>query len=168
MTTSQRFILFAVACLLTACATTSPPDWPDFADTHQPQANRLVMGQPTPAQLVQARDAGAQHVINARGEGEMDAWNEAQLVRSLGMQYHALPIANTNALDREAVNRFDALLAQIGDQPAVLHCGSGNRIGALYALRAAWLQGASIEEAIGIGKTHGLTSLEPVVREKLR
>lgn len=142
-------------------------DWPGIDGAHNPDAGRLITGQPAPHDLVQIQQAGVRHVVNARDIGEFDAWDEAELVNVLGMQYHRVPIGSPGDLDREAVEEFDRILAEIGDDPALLHCASGNRIGALYALRAAWIKGEDAESALEIGQTHGLTSLESAVREKL-
>jgi hypothetical protein len=49
----------------------------------------------------------------------------------------------------------------------MLHCGSGNRIGALFALMAFHLEGESADRALQVGREAGLTRLEPVVRERL-
>ncbi|NBB93328.1 MAG: hypothetical protein GVY32_09190 [Gammaproteobacteria bacterium] len=168
MKPASKFLLPILALLLSACATTpESPRWPDLQGASNPQHNRLVSGQPTPAELVELERAGVRHVVNARGIGEFEAWDEETLVESLGLQYHRVPIATPNDLDLEAVTAFDRVLERIGEDPAFLHCASGNRIGALYALRAGWIQGESPERAIAIGRAHGLTSLEATVREKL-
>lgn len=165
---TQPVVLVLLALLVSACATT--PDtarWPDIDGAKTPAANRMISGQPTPAELVAAERDGVRHVVNARDIGEFDAWDEDDLVDALGMTYHRVPIGSPADLDREAVSAFDRILAEIGDEPALLHCASGNRIGALYALRAGWIQGEDPETAIAIGTAHGLTSLETAVREKL-
>lgn len=141
--------------------------WPAFEDARAPAPDRMISGQPTPAELVEAKRAGVTHVINARDIGEFDAWDESALVEALGMTYHQVPIGSTDDLNREAVRAFDRTLAAIGDEPALLHCASGNRIGALYALRAAWVQGRNTEEAVTIGEAHGLTGLASTVRKLL-
>lgn len=151
---------------LAACATTQAGQL-DIEGAHRPEPGRIVSGQPSPAELVAAERAGVRHVVNARDIGEFDAWDEAELVDALGMAYHRVPIGSADDLDREAVRAFDRILAEIGEEPALLHCASGNRIGALYALRAAWIQDQDAESAIEIGKAHGLTSLEGTVRDKL-
>lgn len=143
------------------------PAWPDIDGAQRPQQNQLVSGQPQPHELVALSHAGVTHVFNARTEGELEAWDEPLLLDELGMAYHHIPIASPDDLDREAIQRFDEILSEIGDEPVLLHCASGNRIGALFALRAAWIDGADNETAIEIGRTHGLTRLETVVREKL-
>lgn len=162
------FSLVVISLLLSVCANAQQSvHWPDIEGAHTPQPNRMIAGQPTPAELVAAERAGVRHVLNARDIGEFEAWDEAALVNALGMTYHRVPIGSADDLDREAVNTFDRILAEIGNEPAFLHCASGNRIGALYALRAAWIQDEDAEHAIEIGKSHGLTSLEKAVRKKL-
>jgi len=160
--------LLLASLLLAACAMTPPaPSWPTVEGAYNPAPQRLVTGQPTPAELVDIQRAGARHVVNARDIGEFDDWDEGALVEALGMNYHRVPIGSPEDLDRDAVAAFDRILAEIGDEPALLHCASGNRIGALYALRAAWIQGEDPQSAIEIGRAHGLTSLEAAVRGKL-
>jgi hypothetical protein len=48
----------------------------------------------------------------------------------------------------------------------LLHCGSGNRVGALLALRESQ-DGADDESALEYGRSAGLTKLEPVVIKRL-
>lgn len=53
------------------------------------------------------------------------------------------------------------------DGPVLIHCGSGNRVGAMLALIES-LDGADDEQAIAAGKEGGLTRLEDVVRARLQ
>jgi len=167
---SNRMLSMAMLALLVgACATgpVPPGPWPDMEGAQRPETNRMIGGQPAPHELVAAERAGVRHVVNARDIGEFAAWDEGRLVESLGMQYHRVPIGGPDDLNIAAVNAFDLILAKIGNQAALLHCASGNRIGALYALRAGWVEGKDIETAVAIGKAHGLRGLEAQVREKL-
>ncbi len=50
--------------------------------------------------------------------------------------------------------------------PVLLHCASGNRVGALLALRAR-MHGASPEEALELGNEAGLSSLRSTVETLL-
>ncbi|MFC5577936.1 hypothetical protein ACFPOA_07935 [Lysobacter niabensis] len=61
---------------------------------------------------------------------------------------------------------FDAMLRE-AKRPVLVHCASGNRVGAIVALRAAWMEGRSTEDAIAIGKTWGLKGLEGEVRRRI-
>jgi hypothetical protein len=49
----------------------------------------------------------------------------------------------------------------------LVHCASSNRVGAMIALRAALVDGASADAALAEGRRWGLKSLEPQVRERL-
>jgi uncharacterized protein (TIGR01244 family) len=168
ITRTKTFSVLLPLLLVAACAATPESTGRlDIEGAHRPEPGRTIAGQPTPAELVAAERAGVRHVVNARDIGEFDAWEEARLVDALNMDYHRVPIGSPDDLNREAISAFDRILAEIGDDPALLHCASGNRIGALYALRAAWIQGEDTESAIAIGKDHGLTGLEGPVRDKL-
>ena len=50
----------------------------------------------------------------------------------------------------------------------LVHCASGNRVGALIAIGAAKAGGMAPEAALELGKAAGLTSAEPRVRELLQ
>jgi rhodanese-related sulfurtransferase len=56
------------------------------------------------------------------------------------------------------------MLAEAKDGKVLLHCASGNRVGAMLALRARWLQGKSADEAMAIGKASGMTGLAADVK----
>lgn len=163
----KAIALMACALVSTSSGAQDTVSWPDIDGAMTPSPDRMVSRQPTPAELVAAQRGGVRHVVNARDIGEFDAWDEAELVEALGMTYHRVPIGSPADLDRDAVEAFDRILAEIGDDPALLHCASGNRIGALYALRAGWLLGEDTEAAVETGKAHGLTGLEAAVRDKL-
>ena len=111
--------------------------------------------------------AGIRNVINLRPASETPDFDEANAVRAAGMNYESLPIASADDLNRANVDRFDALLKKQEGTPSLVHCASSNRVGALMALRAGWIKGQSVDEAVAVGKQWGLASLEPVVREKL-
>ena len=126
-----------------------------------------VGGQPSESQLLDAKSAGLERIINLRPSAENAGFNEAAEAAGMGVVYHCISIAGPADLTIENVKQFDALLGQAGDASTLVHCASGNRVGALFALRAAWLHGADTESALQIGKQHGLTSMHGTVRELL-
>ncbi len=140
---------------------------PEIEHATEPRDGWLIGGQPEPHHLVEARETGVRHVLNARGPDEFEDWDQRALIESLGLEYHRIPIAGEADLDREAVEAFDQALERIGSEGALMHCASGNRIGALFALREAWIQGEDTETAIDVGQAHGLTGLEATVRSLL-
>ena len=125
----------------------------------------LVGGQPTPGQLERASELGYKTVINLRGAGEEGNTDPAQ-VESLGMAYVATPIQGAVDMTEEKARALAAAL-ETAESPVIVHCSSGNRVGGLFAMKAYYVDGASPEEALRVGKAAGMTRLEPAVREKL-
>ena len=122
-------------------------------------------GQPDQAALEVFADSGYTTIIDLRGAGENRGFEEAAVVEELGMRYVALPIEGKDAISFDNARKLDALL-QEHPGPILVHCGSGNRVGALLALRAS-LDGADDESALAVGREGGLTRLEGVVKERL-
>lgn len=123
-------------------------------------------GQPDEEALKLAAEAGYKAVIDMRGENEMRGMDEPAAVEDLGMQYISMPIVGAGDISFANAGKLDGLLEEI-DGPVLIHCGSGNRVGALLALRKR-LRGASAEAALAHGRDAGLTGLEPVVVEVLK
>ncbi len=125
-------------------------------------------GQPDTGVLDAIKEAGFKTVIDMRGEGENRGIDEATEVEMRGMRYYSLPIENGVAEDVSYDNarQLDRILAT-ADGPVLVHCASGNRVGAIFALRAK-LGGTSADEALALGKAAGLTRLEPVVIKRLQ
>lgn len=140
---------------------------PALPKLQQPAPRLWISGQPAPAQFEQLPASGIRRVINLRPVGEAPDFDEAGAARRLGLAYRNLPIAGADDLTLVNVRALDALLAEAPDTPTLLHCASGNRVGALMSLRAAWLQGRPVSDALAIGRAHGLASLETVVSQLL-
>ena len=123
-------------------------------------------GQPDARALEVFAESGYAAVIDMRGPGEDRGMDDfAGAVEAKGMEYVAFPIVGKDAISFENAAKLDVVLAEI-DGPVLMHCGSGNRVGAVLALRQS-LKGASDEEALVYGKDAGMTRLEPLVREVL-
>lgn len=126
--------------------------------------NLLVGGQPTPEQLEAIVAAGFRSVVNLRGVGEDGSWDESS---HLDLPYLHLPIASSDQLDADKARQLAAWLADPEHLPAVVHCASGNRVGALFSLKAFHVDDKNAEEALEIGRAHGLKSLEAKVETLL-
>ena len=81
------------------------------------------------------------------------------------MRYVPLPVPSPSDATYETAAALQTILADI-DGPVLLHCFSGNRVGALFALSAKEA-GATREEALALGRSAGLTRWESAIREKL-
>jgi len=125
--------------------------------------NVYSAGQPNPAAFVEFANSGVTDVINLRSHDEMKEINEEAAVIEAGMHYHNIAVATVEDLNLNNARQLHQLMAQLGNKNTLIHCRSSNRVGALMALRAAWLQGKNMNEALAIGKLYGLTSLEPEI-----
>ena len=143
----------------------------DVADVATAGAVRPVdgvtsAGQPDEETLQVFADSGYVAVIDMRGSAEDRGMaDESAVVESLGMEYVAFPLASREDISFANAGKLDRLLAEF-DGPVLVHCASGNRIGAILALRES-LNGASDKDALEYGRKAGLTRLEPLVRDRL-
>ena len=128
----------------------------------------LVTGaQPSESQMEALASAGFEHFISLRPTGESGAgWEEAH-ADGKAYDFRRLPISGADDLTRERVEAFAAMLEEAGDEPTVLYCASSNRVGAMLALKAYWLDGVPAEEALELGRAGGLTRLEGAVRQRM-
>ncbi len=122
-------------------------------------------GQPDAEQLALIAEAGYVAVVDLRGESENRGLDEAAAVESLGMDYVNLPVSGAESISWENATQLEEILSSY-DGPVLVHCGSGNRVGALLALSKS-KNGADDEEAVAYGRAAGMTGLEPVVRSRL-
>jgi uncharacterized protein (TIGR01244 family) len=123
----------------------------------------IVGGQPTEADLTALAKNGIKTVINLRGVGEFSKFAEKAKVEALGMNYIAIPIDGADGINKENLTLFSAAIKN--KSKTFVHCASGNRVGAMFALDAYYNDHANVEEAVVIGKKAGLTRLENKVRK---
>ncbi len=128
-------------------------------------ADVWTSGQPDTQQLRAARDAGLRTVISLCPAGEC-GWDEKATAESLGLHYESLPVGAACDVSQEASRRLHQLM-ETCDKPVLVHCGSGNRVGALFALEAFYIHGQGVEDALAHGRAAGLSGLEPTVRSML-
>lgn len=131
-----------------------------------PNAQTVVSGKLSAEQVVKAAEAGIEHIINLQPESEL-SFDERAEVEAQGINYTHLPIAGAEDLKQVNLLEFDKALRTHHGKKTLIHCGSGNRVGACMALRAGWLRGRKMDTAMQQGKEHGLTGLEEEVRMRL-
>lgn len=133
----------------------------------QPEPNYAAAGQPTVEQVKNAARTGLRRIINLRPSAEGPGYDESSLAQALGLEYYCIPIAGPQDLNADTVQQLHDLLVANADVHTLVHCATANRVGALIALRAAWLHDEPVDIAISAGQRWGLTKLEPVVRRLL-
>ena len=123
----------------------------------------LVGGQPSQDALTRARDAGITTVISLRTPAEEGFEEERSQAEALGMRFISIPVDGAAGLTEDNAHRLDETLQSVEPAETLLHCGSGNRVGALLALRAFYRQQRPPGEALTVGRRAGLTRLESAV-----
>jgi len=172
-------LLFALAALtLTACSSeldnsSEPVTMPevDLVALAVPNASTtlpgvLAAGQLTPEQMTALHEAGYRSFISLRVADERGAGWEEEYSETNGIHFVRMPIAGKAGID-EAHARELGTLMDAETKPMVVYCGSSNRVGALFGLKAHFVDGTPAEEALALGMASGVTSLEPVFRGQL-
>ena len=114
-------------------------------------------GQPTDAAFGKLAANGYRAVLNLRTESEgVDLKHEQEAVNKAGMRYISIPIVSS-AVNPEQVEDFLKAVKEKDNQPMLIHCGSANRVGALWMIHRVidqgWTEDKALEEAIKIGLT---------------
>lgn len=99
------------------------------------------------------KDKGFRTIIDFRTPEE-GTEEERVAVESAGMTYINLPISKGAPTD-EQIARLGEILEDADAAPILLHCGSGNRVGAAWAIYRA-RTGIPLEIAIEEGRTAGM------------
>ncbi len=157
--TWHRVFAFVLSCGIGVAATAG--EFP------QPRPGLHTGGQPSEQDLQAFAAQGVRTVIDLRPDSESRGYEEEAAVKANGMRYRQLPISGAEDLTPANATALKQLLAE-SEGPVLLHCASGNRVGALLALMAQQEEGASREAALELGRKSGLKSLEPAVEARLK
>ena len=125
-----------------------------------------VAGQPSQADLEAASAMGVKTVVSYRKPGESVGFDEAKVVADLGMTFVAEPWKAPAELTDDALAGMRKTLGS-ASRPMLVHCGSANRAGAVWAAYRALDEGVAIDTAIKEAKQIGLSSeaFEARIRE---
>lgn len=110
--------------------------------------NRLATGgMPTAAQLRAAAAEGFSAVINLATDNPGHSLEgEAELARSLGLEYVHIPVDWSNPTDADFA-AFEQAMDRLQDRKLLLHCAANYRVTAFYSLYALGHLDWSVEEA---------------------
>ena len=140
----------------------------DIRNVHQLSPDLLTGGQLSKEQMTQLHQLGYRTFINLRQADEPGTGWEEEFAAAEGIVFHRLPVAGGRDITRRNAQQLARLLEEAGDEPVAVYCASGNRVGALLALKAHYLDGLNAEEAVAYGVKAGMTRLEPIVRGRFR
>jgi len=120
-------------------------------------------GAVTPSAVAGIKKMGFASIINLRLDTEKgaDIDAEAAAAKAAGINFVHLPL-NGSAPDPAVANRFLTFITQPGNQPAFIHCASGNRAAAMWLIKRVlidkWDNDRALEEAMQLG------SISPVMK----
>lgn len=126
-----------------------------------PSPDLISCGMPSPQDLQRAKAAGIKTVINLCGAHE--TMGEQDFVAQLGLRYFNIPVSGAIDLTEDKARALGEVINNRDNHPVLMHCMSGNRVGALVAMKTFFVDGASPQQALDAGRAAGLKALEPEV-----
>src|SRR5918994_2158607 len=105
-------------------------------------------GATDPSAMTALRKEGFVSVVNLRLPTEQgaDVPGSRAAAQAAGLKYIHLPF-NAASPDAKVVESFLAAVADKSNQPAFIHCGSANRVGAVWMIKRAVQDGWPVEKA---------------------
>ncbi|MCA9147900.1 MAG: hypothetical protein KDA92_01310 [Planctomycetales bacterium] len=116
-----------------------------------------LCGQPSVEDLKLAKQRGVDVILTLRADGEID-WNEESATKQLGMDYVCIPFRAPDSLTDEVFDQTRKLLIDAGkdDKAVMMHCGSANRVGAIWMVHRVLDHGIDLKTAQAEAKEVGL------------
>lgn len=159
---NRLFVLFLMFFSVSAVAQNLPSNFKQVTTHH------WSSGHFDTAEHIQAvADQGIHVVISLLPSSESKV-DEATLVPAAGMAFINVPIANASELTPSNVQNVADALKKVEGKNVLIHCASGNRVGAVMALKAAWIDGMSPSESVSVGQSYGLSSLSSQVKTLIK
>ncbi len=133
----------------------------------EPAPARFSGGLPPVDSLAEMARAGLRTLVDLRPSSEWAGKDWRGDVEAAGIAFHQLPIDGIDDLDHERLERFWRYWSDDALCPVLIHCASGNRVGAAVALAAHRIDGQSPEAALALGEAAGLSRSREEVMARL-
>ena len=137
-------------------ATVAPAVIPNYSLL---RADVAAGGRPTDEGLARLRDLGFRVVVDLRAESE-GTEPERRAVTAAGLRYVSVPVT-PRTFRRADAHAVKAVLDEEGRGPVLVHCATGNRVGAVWAVLELE-RGRTYEDALAAGRKVGLRSEDMV------
>jgi len=165
-TMKRIFLMMAAATIgiSVAAAQSAPqsgvkkPTIPGITNFAQVETTVACAGAITPASVAGIKKMGFASIINLRlaDEKGADIEAEADAAKLAGIKFVHLPLSSS-APDPAVADRFIKIITEPGNEPAFIHCASGNRAAALWLIKRVlidkWDNDRAVEEATQLGLT---------------
>ncbi len=176
---SRRFFFFSGLSTLLALATMFAANPTASADDKAPPkvtdaklgktrnvhacGKLFLAGQPTPDDIALMKQKGIKRVITLRTDGEVN-WDEAGKVKKAGIDFVQVPFRLPDSLTDKVFDKVRKLLKDHEQTPTLLHCGSANRVGAVWLAHRVLDEGVPLDQATKEARQVGLRT--PAYLEK--
>ena len=147
--------LMAISILSPATAAHAQESGPDGVPNYtRVDATVACAGATPPEAMAAVKQLGFVSVINFRTAGEQNAQIEAAkaAASAAGLKYFHIPFRTPTP---EIVETFLDTVADTSNQPVYIHCGSANRVGAMWYIKRVkqdgWDSARAMTEAEAIG-----------------
>ena len=147
----------AMAVALPAAAQVKKQEMTGIRNYSRVDATVGCGGATDPSAMAGLKKEGYVSVINLRLPTEEGANIDAAraAAQSAGLKYIHLPF-NAAMPDTKVVTDFLGAVADKGNQPVFIHCGSANRVGAMWMIKRALQDGWTVERAQAEAEAIGL------------
>ena len=130
-------------------------------------------GQPSEADFADLAKKGITTVINLRQESEMKkvGFSESDAAKKAGITYYNIPVDYSKEFEKKAVDKIETtFMKHHKKEKILLHCGSGNRAKAWFAIHVAETHDTDAETGLKKARELGLSSsnLEKKVKNYLK
>ena len=96
------------------------------------QCGKLSLaGQPQRGDLARIKARGIQRIVTLRQATELD-WDQAAAVKEVGLELIKVPFRAPHTLTDDVFDKIRKLLRETATTPTLLHCGSADRVGAVW------------------------------------
>ena len=147
----------AVLCLVSvAQAQVTKDTVPGITNLARVETTVACAGAVTPSAVSEIKKMGFVSIINLRQPTEQgaDIDGETAAAKTAGIKFYNIPFNNA-APDTAVVDKFLQTINQAGNQPAFIHCASGNRAAAMWFVKRVlvdkWDLDKAGAEAAGLG-----------------
>lgn len=124
-------------------------------------ASIACAGATSPAAFAEIRKQGFVSIINLRREQEpgADIPGARAAAAQAGLKFIHIPVDGARP-DPASAEAFIAAVTNPSNQPAFVHCGTANRVAAMWLIKRIVVDGWDVERAKDEATTIGLTSAE--------
>jgi uncharacterized protein (TIGR01244 family) len=156
-------LLVGIAVLLLAQTSQGPTkvELEGATNVTRVDATIACAGATTPAAFAEIRKQGFVSIINLRREQEpaADITGARSAAAAAGLKFVHIPVDGARP-DPASAEAFINAVTDPANQPAFVHCGTANRVAAMWLIKRVVVDGWDVERAQVEAKQIGLTNAE--------